>query len=316
MKLVLFLLCFSAAASKPPVRHTYHVVMTKASWTDAQSYCRGMYSDLATIVTKKDLMRLKKELESNNLTSSAWIGLYNDIDSWRWSLNDLKNTVLQKWKPHEPNNEGGNQSCAIIDSQGYWYDEPCADPNPFICYSAGKTGADRFVGVSSPLMSWTEAQTYCRTFHTDLASAFNQTDNDLLQQVASTQGSSWMGLFRDTWKWSDGTIPTDLQWSSGQPDNYYRDEDCSAVYNRVFSDEACTNLYYFICHSFPPMWEQKIVRLQVKSDGSVLDSAVQSSILEQIKQKVKDQGMLMEAAVSWRAQKDGKIFQKKNKNHP
>lgn len=104
-----------AAASNPPVRHTYHVVMAKASWTDAQSYCRGMYSDLATIVTKNDWMRLKKELESKNLTSSAWVGLYNDINSWRWSLNDLKNTVLQKWRNHQPDNEGGNQSCVIID---------------------------------------------------------------------------------------------------------------------------------------------------------------------------------------------------------
>ncbi|KAK3507740.1 hypothetical protein QTP70_034887 [Hemibagrus guttatus] len=311
-----YFICHTPAASNPAVRHTYHAVMAKVSWTDAQSYCRVMYSDLATIVTNNDWMRLKKELASNNLTSLAWIGLYSDPDSWRWSLNDLENTVLQKWRPHEPNNEGGNQSCVMIDAQGYWYDEPCADSKPFICYSAVNTGAGRFVAVSSPLMSWTEAQTYCRTFHTDLASALNQEDNNLLQQVASAQGSSWIGLFRDTWKWSDGTIPADLQWSSGQPNNYYKDEDCGAVYNKAFSDDVCSNLYYFICHSFPPMWERKTVRLQVKSDGSVLDPAVQSSILEQLKQKVKDHSMLMEASVSWRVQKDGKIFHTKNKNKP
>lgn len=84
-------------------------------------------------------MRLRKELESKNLNSSVWIGLYNDINSWRWSLNALKNTVLQKWRHHQPDNEGGNQSCVIIDSLGYWYDEPCADSNPFICYRGEST---------------------------------------------------------------------------------------------------------------------------------------------------------------------------------
>ncbi|XP_053086693.1 putative C-type lectin domain family 20 member A [Pangasianodon hypophthalmus] len=319
MKLILFLLCFSAAVSGAvstlrPVHHHYHAVLAKVTWTDAQSHCREMYSDLATIVSNNDWMRLKKEVASKNLTSAAWTGLYNDINSWRWSLNDLKNITVQKWHSRQPDNYGGNQSCGIIDSGGYWYDECCTDTKPFICYSASNSGADRFIGVASPQMTWSGAQIYCRTFHTDLASALSQTDNDLLAHMASLQGDSWIGLFRDTWKWSDGTNPTKLQWDSGEPDNDYNEENCGAVYNGDFTDQLCNNLYYFICHIIPPVRKQQIVRLQVKSDGIEFDPDVHSSILELIKQKVEEKGMLEDSTLTWRVQRDGDIFYKKSKN--
>ncbi|KAG7314248.1 hypothetical protein KOW79_022744 [Hemibagrus wyckioides] len=52
------------------------------------------------------------------------------------------------------------------------------------------------------------------------------------------------------------------------------------------------------------------VRLQVKSDGSVFDPAVQSFILEQITQKLKEH-LMENATVTWRVQPDGNIFHKK-----
>ncbi|KAF4071327.1 hypothetical protein AMELA_G00271920 [Ameiurus melas] len=55
----------------------------------------------------------------------------------------------------------------------------------------------------------------------------------------------------------------------------------------------------------------QIMRLQVKSDGSVFDPAVQSSILDQIKQKLKENGMLENTTVTWKVQPDGNIFHKK-----
>ncbi|KAF5891006.1 macrophage mannose receptor 1-like isoform X6, partial [Clarias magur] len=109
------------------------------------------------------------------------------------------------------------------------------------------SGADKFVGVTSPLMTWTEAQDYCRTFHTDLASALTQTDNDMLQQVVSTQNESWIGLVRHTWKWVDGSNTTNLPWRSGLPNNYYLKDNCGALDISKFSDQVCANRYYFIC---------------------------------------------------------------------
>ncbi|XP_058240548.1 C-type lectin lectoxin-Thr1-like, partial [Hemibagrus wyckioides] len=176
------------------------------------------------------------------------------------------------------------------------------------------SGADRFIRISSPYLSWTDAQAYCRSHHTDLASALNSSDNNFLFQLWNTQGDSWIGLYRDTWKWSDGTPATNLPWVPGEPDNKYGNENCASQINKVFNDYLCGTPAYFYCHTILPVREQQILRLQVKSDGSVLDPAVQSSILEQIKQKLAEKGMLENTTVTWRVQTDGNIFQKKNKD--
>lgn len=125
----------------------------------------------------------------------------------------------------------------------------------YVCFStyfnftASNSGADRFIGVSSPQMTWSGAQTYCRTFHTDLASALNQTDNDLLAQMASVQGMSWFGLFRDTWKWLNTTPATNVPWYPGKPDNSKPNDACGALQYGQFVDDSCPNNHYFFCQT-------------------------------------------------------------------
>ncbi|KAI5087810.1 L-selectin-like isoform X2 [Silurus meridionalis] len=151
----------------------------------------------------------------------------------------------------------------------------------FFSFIAQFSGAARFIGISSKV-TWPAAQAYCRTYHTDLASSLNNIDNNMIWQVRDIQGDSWFGLYRDTWKWSDGTNALNTPWASGQPDNYGGNENCAVVYNGNFYDTSCSTQFYFFCHTIPPVRQRQIVRLQVKSDGSVFDSAAQSSILEQV----------------------------------
>lgn len=122
----------------PSAHHQYYAVMTKVSWTDAQTYCRVVYTDLATISSNLDWNRLKKVMSNYNLTSSAWVGLYNDINSWRWSLSNVMDISLENWNQGEPDNNGVNQSCGFIDLHGNWYG-PCLDLKPAICYSGKST---------------------------------------------------------------------------------------------------------------------------------------------------------------------------------
>ncbi|XP_047671881.1 C-type mannose receptor 2-like isoform X2 [Tachysurus fulvidraco] len=290
------------------VLHKYDLIMTGVTWPVAENYCRVTYNDLATVVSDTDWLRLKKETADKNLATYAWVGLYNDVNSWRWSLNDLplKYGTYTCWYSGEPNNLGGNEACGAIGDT--WWDAPCTGLRPFICYNANFSGAARFIGITTPL-SWPQAQAYCREHHTDLASALNSSDQNMLVQVWNIQGVSWIGLYRDTWKWSDGTIASNLPWASGQPDNDYGNANCAVVNNGVFYDTPCNGLFSFFCHSIY-MWSQT-VRLQVKSDGSVFDPAVQSSILEQMKQKLKEHGMLENTTVTWRVQPYGNIFKKK-----
>ncbi|XP_060744280.1 C-type mannose receptor 2-like, partial [Tachysurus vachellii] len=234
MKLNLFLLLLLTGlvpvAILRTVLHKYHLIMTGVTWPVAQNYCRVTYNDLATVVSDFDWLRLKKETADKNLATFAWVGLYNDINSWRWSLNNLplKNVTYTNWYSGEPNNLGGNEACGIISSGNAWWDFPCSGLIPFICYNANFSGAARFIGITTPL-SWPQAQAYCREHHTDLASALNSSDQNMLWQVRNIQGDSWIGLYRDTWKWSDGTIASNLPWAPGQPDNDYGNANCAVA---------------------------------------------------------------------------------------
>ncbi|KAI5087811.1 secretory phospholipase A2 receptor-like isoform X1 [Silurus meridionalis] len=322
MKPLLFLLSITGLVPviisiMQTVPHEYHLITTKVTWSSAQNYCRVMYTDLATIESDNDWVRLNKLITSQNIIAPFWVGLYNDINSWRWSFNEvpLQYTTFRQWGSGEPNNDKGRESCAIINNNGYWWDAYCYNLRPFICYNSTNSGADRFVGVTSPMLTWSDAQIYCRTFHTDLATVTNSADNDLLAQLASVMTSIcyWIGLYRDTWKWSDGTKVSNLQWANGQPNNYWKHENCGLHYT-LFEDDNCTNLRFFMCHTIPPVREQQIVRLLVKSDGSVFKSETQSSILDVIKQILKDNEMSDDTTVTWRVQPGGNIFSKKKRD--
>ncbi|KAI5620129.1 macrophage mannose receptor 1 isoform X1 [Silurus asotus] len=221
--------------------------MTSFTWSDAQDYCRAKYTDLAVIQSDTDWLRLKKEPGLVKYTS--WVGLYNDINGWRWSLDDLplKSVTYTNWYPGEPNNYNGIESCVAMSSYSNWWDVPCSQLRPVICYNAKFSGTARFVGISSPWMTWPQAQAYCRTYHTDLASSLNSSDNDLIMQVRNTVGDAWIGLYRDAWKWVDGTIASDLKWMPGEPNNYGGNENCGVVTNGLFGDRPCSNIFFFFC---------------------------------------------------------------------
>ncbi|XP_058252481.1 C-type mannose receptor 2-like isoform X1 [Hemibagrus wyckioides] len=316
MKAYLFLLTFigivpATLSLLRPVGHKYYVIKTKVTWPVAQNYCRETYADMATVESALDWLRLREEVAREGLTDIAWVGLYNDIDTWRWSINNvpLKHGYVL-WGSAQPDNTGGHQACGVTGPLGYWWDYSCGNLYPFICYNAINSYAARYVGVTSKL-DWNGALAYCRKFHTDLAFALTMTDNNAMQSIAFNQGMSWIGAFRDTWKWSDGENTSNILWFSGQPDNYYGNENCAVLDKGMYQDTLCTGLNYFICHITHPVRERQILRLQVKSDLSIFDSDVQSAILELVKQKLTENGMMENTTVTWRVKSNGEIFHKK-----
>ncbi|XP_035770690.1 putative C-type lectin domain family 20 member A, partial [Neolamprologus brichardi] len=57
-------------------------------------------------------------------------------------------------------------------------------------------------------VTWTQAQSYCRQHHTDLASGLDQIYSEEFKTLQNSTGSKvklWIGLFRDSWRWSDGS---------------------------------------------------------------------------------------------------------------
>lgn len=98
--------------------------------------------------------------------------------------------------------------------------------------------------------TWGEAQTYCRQHYTDLATIRTKTENDVLNVPVPSDDYVWIGLFRDSWKWSDGTNVSTypINWKSGQPDRYGTSRPCGAAGpNGLIDDQLCSRALPFIC---------------------------------------------------------------------
>uniref|UniRef100_A0A3B3TK90 C-type lectin domain-containing protein n=1 Tax=Poecilia latipinna TaxID=48699 RepID=A0A3B3TK90_9TELE len=100
--------------------------------------------------------------------------------------------------------------------------------------------------------SWQEAQSYCREKHTDLISGMKQLqDEEVKKLMNSTSDSSYIGLFRDTWRWSDGSSFSFRHWDKDFNNPETNSGQCAMT---MFDDEGrwtnvnCTERKPFICY--------------------------------------------------------------------
>uniref|UniRef100_A0A8C1EZV1 C-type lectin domain-containing protein n=2 Tax=Cyprinus carpio TaxID=7962 RepID=A0A8C1EZV1_CYPCA len=100
----------------------YALIQEKKTWNEARDFCRKNYIDLATVQTDEEWSKLN-ELRAN-YRSNTWIGLYDDVNSWRWSF---QNECLEyaRWDEDKPKNKRGNQYCVMLHSSGYWSANDC-----------------------------------------------------------------------------------------------------------------------------------------------------------------------------------------------
>ncbi|KAL6481105.1 hypothetical protein MHYP_G00091850 [Metynnis hypsauchen] len=239
------------------VPHRYHFVNGSKNWTEAQSYCRQNYTDLATINNMEEMKKLNSTL-NDKARSFVWIGLNRgDTGKWLWSLADesfyREGDTYRNWNSGEPNNARGNEYCvAMKRDTGTWIDENCDQSYTFVCFDKKKTNTDRYILINETKI-WRDAQSYCREHYADLTSVRNQDENQQIWNFAnySMSISVWIGLFKDSWKWSDQSDSSFRFWRSGQPDNQGGKENCAAVSmtdQGQWHDVACDTTNPFICH--------------------------------------------------------------------
>ncbi|KAG8005051.1 L-selectin, partial [Nibea albiflora] len=110
----------------------YHYVQRSVTWSEAQRYCREHYVDLATIETKEDWEKVRRIME--NADGLVWIGLYDDIYNWRWSIDNSylysDGNELGAWFVFENRR---TQKCVEIFG-GKLYDSSCGDLKNSVCY--------------------------------------------------------------------------------------------------------------------------------------------------------------------------------------
>uniref|UniRef100_A0A673BAD1 C-type lectin domain-containing protein n=1 Tax=Sphaeramia orbicularis TaxID=375764 RepID=A0A673BAD1_9TELE len=196
--------------------HQYHYVHELKTWTEAQSYCRRHYTDLATIENSFKMDQLINAVSGESV-SEVWIGLFSEVD-WRWSDGYTGNeSGYRRWDPiwSEPN----------FKSAAEWF-LPCDNRRPFVCHSIRdiSTCLLHQYHYVHELKTWTEAQSYCRRHYTDLATIENSFEMDQLINAVSDKSVSevWIGLFSEVdWRWSDGYtefvyINQSLNWTAAQ----------------------------------------------------------------------------------------------------
>ncbi|KAK7879745.1 hypothetical protein WMY93_030672 [Mugilogobius chulae] len=110
LSLLILSLCTTTVSQK----HGYHFVNLNKTWSEAQTYCRDIYTDLATL---SDQTEAERVCESECPVSGAWIGLHrpgtNSNRTWHGSQPALEHQEnKQVWynviTDKEPDNRSAN----------------------------------------------------------------------------------------------------------------------------------------------------------------------------------------------------------------
>uniref|UniRef100_A0A3Q1IH76 C-type lectin domain-containing protein n=1 Tax=Anabas testudineus TaxID=64144 RepID=A0A3Q1IH76_ANATE len=120
--------------------HQYHFFNETKTWSEAQTYCRERYTDLATVDNEDDMEQLITAT-GIGYQGEVWIGLHDNSFDWEWSLGNLKyyqanDWNFRKWYPGEPNNARTKGQLCVVSLQGYLYDYFCNDLYAFVCYNS------------------------------------------------------------------------------------------------------------------------------------------------------------------------------------
>ncbi|XP_070978006.1 C-type mannose receptor 2-like [Oncorhynchus clarkii lewisi] len=303
--------------------HQYHFITNYMNWTEAQSYCRAHYTDLATVDDMEDQNRL---ITSVSFDDWFWIGLKKgDSMKWHWSLADRRfyregETEFRNWDTGTPQN--GN--CAFMSTSGLWNNTSCDDQHHFLCYD-GKQDTNLTYVLIQENKTWIDAQSYCRQYHTDLVRVRNQTENTEINKKITLRGLPvWIGLFLDSWRWSDQSDSSFRNWWPGWfiPDQKFS---CTRVSSYRFSsfytkwiNTPCENYEPFICYEALQL-KRQVVRVKMTQRDQHLnlrEPAVQDAIVQEIRNKLKEQGLPADTKVTWKKQPDGKVFHKEEEGSP
>uniref|UniRef100_A0A3Q2R003 C-type lectin domain-containing protein n=1 Tax=Fundulus heteroclitus TaxID=8078 RepID=A0A3Q2R003_FUNHE len=120
------------------------------------------------------------------------------------------------------------------------------------CIISGQDASFIFINQS---LKWTEALSYCREHHTDLARVRSTTENEEIKALiqAGVKPQAWIGLYRSSWTWVDGSIFSFQHWRTAEPNG--STENCGAAVMEdggKWEDLPCDWKMPFFCYDGKP----------------------------------------------------------------
>lgn len=131
----------------------FFYIQTPLNQSDAKSYCRSHYTDLAAFNSYAEFAALK-----DPCTYDCWIGLERQAPLsplWIWSDGETNNVT--SWSSGEPANVPETENCVVM-SNNLWFVHPCAVNCSFLCYE------DAPILVQQN-QAWEGALNSCRALH-------------------------------------------------------------------------------------------------------------------------------------------------------
>ncbi|KAM9437013.1 C-type mannose receptor 2-like [Salvelinus alpinus] len=201
----------------------YILITPSKTWSEAQRYCRGKHTDLASVRNTTERDAIKTILSTVHPHHRVWIGLNKCLGVW----SDQSASSYRNWDSGEPNGAGGGSQegdfCGEVKTSGKWNDRGCTQAIPFICYD------DELVLVSEN-KTWSEALWHCRELDMELVSAHNQSIQHWVQQRAKKASTPfvWLGLrytcTLDFWFWVNGEESCYHNWADGEGYNTTKEQ--------------------------------------------------------------------------------------------
>ncbi|XP_018428584.1 PREDICTED: hepatic lectin-like, partial [Nanorana parkeri] len=113
----------------------YYISKSKFEWTAARTMCQGKESDLIVINSDKEQVFFAGKINPSSF-KRYWLGLHDTHKEGLWKWVDGTNywTSYKAWTKGEPNDNAGEEDCALMWTNGEWNDVPCTYDNSYaIC---------------------------------------------------------------------------------------------------------------------------------------------------------------------------------------
>ncbi|XP_033624642.1 macrophage mannose receptor 1-like [Asterias rubens] len=257
-----------------------------SDWNKAEEYCHDNGGHLVSIHGEDENTYVRQLVYENVFIDSFWIGLREYRVNGDYSWSDGTPLDYNNWDTNQPDDSSGSEQCAEYRTTGFWNDQNCGAPQPFVCKkpkdSVGpvthapatpKEGGCMdsswlkvhskcykvFDGAADNAKTFDDARKTCQQFRNgDIATILNpETQAVLTADLIFPQTDVWIGLTDRgqgiLFYWADGTPLDYTNWMAFNPSlNDADGQECvkmsrNPVHPGKWDDVFCREKYGYVC---------------------------------------------------------------------